>query len=351
MHKFETHFIPENTAPKGAVCGVYNSGGIKVGHVPWGRMARPNSTPNYSFLALSDVHIDKETAPEDFERALSYAEENCAFTCIAGDLTDQGIQSDYTPYKNVVNRYPNLPIYAIAGNHEHYSNRDPAWFKDATEESLYYSFTHGNDVYIMVGHYGGYDNSIKNWLTNDFVSEEELKWLYDTLEENRNKRCFVFIHVPPHAHGVGDPNGLYTKYSGETAKLWDVSTGIGKAVIDLLRHYKNTILFHGHSHTRLELQELDPKANYSDAYGYRSVHIPSLAVPRDLDGNTLDSFPAESEGYVVDVYDDYIILNGRDFVGGDEDGHWIPLGTYKIDTPLHTVEAGTFHDDTGLITI
>lgn len=92
-------------------------------------------------------------------------------------------------------------------------------------------------------------------------------------------------------------------------------------------------------------------ANYSSEVGYRSVHIPSLSVPRGLkdDGSKLEYKSAESEGYVVDVYDDYIILNGRDFVDNDSDGHIIPIATYKIDTTLHTVEAGTFVDETGLI--
>jgi hypothetical protein len=133
-----------------------------------------------------------------------------------------------------------------------------------------------------------------------------------------------------------------------------VSSGIGKAVIDLLRHYKNTILFHGHSHTMLGLQEDDPKANYSDVDGYRSVHIPSLAVPRDEVNSALKDVSAESEGYVVDVYDGYIVLNGRDFIGGDRDGHWISLGTYRIDTPLPPLylgECGVTTDDNLLLTI
>lgn len=121
--------------------------------------------------------------------------------------------------------------------------------------------------------------------------------------------------------------------------------------MNLLKHYKNTILFHGHSHTRFWLQELDEKANYSNADGYRSAHIPSLAVPRDLaeSGTSLENVYAESEGYIVDVYDDCIVLNGRDFIDNEKDGHLLPIATYKIDTTLQTIEAGTFTDSTGTI--
>ncbi len=378
MKQCTTNLIPENIAPIGAKrIAVLDSSNKEVGKIPLGRLARPTESPLYSFCALADVHVHDTkypTSTEDFRRALLYAEENCAFTCIAGDLTDQGINDDFLLHyqPTIEGVKPTKPIYAIAGNHENYSTVSKNWLESYTGYPLYYSLgvdkngicvdldkeetpkeynSTVKDVFIMVGHYGGYHDENKNWLASEFVSAEELKWLYNTLELNQNKRCFVFCHVLPHKHGVGDPNNLY---SSDPTKplLWDVADGgIGQTFIDLLRHYKNAILFHGHTHTRLDLQELDPKANYSNADGYRSIHIPSLAVPRDAagSGTALQKADAESEGYIVDVYDGYIVLNGRDFVGGDEDGHWIPLGTYKIDTTLQNVEAGTFADSTGLL--
>ena len=200
----------------------------------------------------------------------------------------------------------------------------------------------------MVGHYGGYQGDGIGWLASEFVSVEELQWLYETLETNRNKRCFVFSHVFPYDDGVGDANRLYGAANWRTK-----DGGVGQAYIDLLKHYKNTVLFHGHSHLKHYLQEIDKKANYADSIGYRSVHIPSLAVPRDLPEPSQTHYSevfAESEGYIVDVYDDYIILNGRDFIDNDADGHIIPIGTYKIDTKLVNIPAGTFTDSTGIIT-
>lgn len=327
------HFIPQNTAPVGATkIGVYDSTGKKIGNIQLGRMTPPTKEKLYSFCALSDTHVYEDSYPTstaDFQRALGYAEANCDFTCIAGDLTSQGsIESQLANYKSIVDTYsPTKPIYAITGNHEHYNGYSDKYLEKYTGQPLYYSFTKGNDVFIMVGHYGSYGNS--GWLATETWSQEELQWLYETLEANRNKRCFVFTHVLPIAHGVGDPCNLYSTKTS-VSKLWDVADGgIGQAFISLLRHYKNTILFHGHSHTRFWLQELDDKANYSDADGYRSVHIPSLSVPRDtsVDGATLADIYAESEGYIVDVYDDCIILNGRDFIDNDADGHVLPIAT------------------------
>ena len=371
MKMLETHFIPENVAPVGAreiVVMETDSAGDpvrEVGTIPLGSLHSGVSSGKRQcrICVFSDVHVYEDnypTATEDFKRALTYANANCDFTCIAGDLVETGgVEAQLKQYAALVAQYsPDKPVYAIAGNHENYDGYADAWLETYTGHPLFYSFSYGNNVFIMVGHWGAYRGDGIGWRSDEFVSVEELQWLYETLEENRNRRCFVFGHVLPHEHGVGNPNGLYT-----SALIWKTTDGgVGQAFVNLLRHYKNVLFFHGHSHTRFDLQEIDSKANYSyvtfaDGSGYRSIHIPSLAVPRDLtaDGSGLEKVFAESEGYVMDVYDDCIVLNGRDFGEYDADAqaykepHWLPIATYRIDTTLQEVEAGTFVDETGLI--
>ena len=353
MYKY-THFIPENIAPTGAKeIGVYNSAGKRVASIPLGRLAPYSGQKRYSFCALADIHLTYDTANTDFQRALTFAESNCDFTCIAGDLTStgsitEGATNEMALYKSIVTNYAKTkPVYAISGNHETsygtYITDDR--IQPYTGNGLYYSFTKGNDVFIMLGYYGAYHETNGGWRSDEFLSVQEIQWLYRTLEANRNKRCFIFQHVLPHEHGVGNANGLY-----QSALIFNTKdNGIGQSFINLLRHYKNTIFFHGHSHIRFGLQELDEKANYSDVNGYRSVHIPSLSVPREMANGSLSYAYAESEGYVVDVYDNCIVLNGRDFIDNDADGHCIPIATYKIDTTLQTIEANTFTDSTGIM--
>lgn len=377
MSRCITHLIPENIAPKGATkIGVYNKDGKEVSIIPMGRLSRPTVEPKYTFCALSDIHLTYDTANVDFQRALEYAESNCDFTVIAGDLTSTGSTGtggQMELYRDMVATYAKKPVYAISGNHEtSYGNYlTHETIKPYTGQNLFYSFTKGNDVFIMLGHYGGYREGNGGWRSSEFLSNskitenpyapdgvDELQFLHNELESHRNQRCFVFIHEVPSAHGVGNPCNLYGQHSSASAVWKPNDGGLGQAIINLLAHYKNSILFHGHSHTRFDLQTLDPKANYgevvlADGRSYKSVHIPSLAVPRDKDADgtpkPLEDLYAESEGYIVEVYDNYIVLNGRDFVGGDEDGHWSALGTYKIDTPLQHVEEGTFVDNTGFI--
>lgn len=393
MRKYETHFIPENVAPVGAteILVLGTDGDEKptgtVGRIPLGNLDSgvKKSDQDFAVCVLSDVHVFESgypTSTEDLKRALTYANTHCAFTCIAGDLVNTGGQYvQLENYANLVAQYsPDKPVYAIAGNHENYDGYSDGTrgftLSDYTGYPLYYSFgvdskgqrvamdTAGTPreyddsvsaVFVMVGHWGSYRGDGIGWIAGEFVTVEELQWLYETLEANRNKRCLVFTHVLPIAHGVGDPCDLYGNHSAGTARLWNVTDGgVGQAFINLLTHYKNTLLLHGHSHTRFSLQELDPMANYAevrlaDGRSYKSVHIPSLAIPRDSSGGTLQNETAESEGYIMEVYPDCIILNGRDFVDNESDGHWLPIATYRIDTTLRTVEAGTFTDDTGIL--
>ena len=122
--------------------------------------------------------------------------------------------------------------------------------------------------------------------------------------------------------------------------------------MSLLRQYPNVILFHGHSHMMFESQQYDDNANYTERNGFKSVHVPSSGHPRELfwdDANKKYYWQAKdggSQGYIVDVYDDCIVLNGMDFINNKP----VPLGTFKIDTTLHPIEASTFTDTTGTIT-
>lgn len=328
------NFIRENIGILNARrIGIYDSNGNRVGQIPLGSLTPPNDKKKlYSFGALSDVHIVYDTATSDFQKALTYLNDDIdvAFTCIAGDLTDDGTVEQLAQYKAVVDAYSaDTPVYAIAGNHE--ATNEPNTTERLmpyTEQPLYYSITHGNDLFIMVGEY--------RWNKDFLFDDGELQWLYETLEANRNKRCFVFFHIFPWGDS-GNAKGAYTNnlFSGTQGDVFK----------SLMAHYKNVTLFHGHSHLKFYLQEVDEKANYSEAFGYRSVHIPSLAVPRDIVGSALSNIYADSEGYVVDVYENGIHLRGRDFVKEE----FLPIASYWLDTTLQNIPEGTYTDPTGTI--
>ncbi len=332
-------FIVENIAPKTARrIGVYTHNGNRIGFIPLGDLAFPNiGVKQYSFGALSDVHVQYDTAQEDFQRALTYLNdtEDVEFTCICGDLTVNGTDAELTQYNGYVDSYsPTTPIYAVFGNHDTYQGLHSNTEK-YTGKPLNYTFTQGEDVFIMVGNISGYSGDIGTLFT-----QATLQWLYEQLEANRNKRCFLFQHILS-AKGSGDAYGVYThtKLSGKEATVFE----------SLLSHYKNVIWFHGHSHFKFYLQQGSDTANISKYFGVWDVHIPSLAVPRD-DANrdgTYETVYSDSEGYVVDVYESGIHLRGRDFVKDK----FLPIASYWLDTTLQTIPEKTYIDTTGTITI
>jgi predicted phosphodiesterase len=336
--------IPQNVALLNARrIGIYDDNGNRVGQIPLGSLTPPTEGKKlYSFGALSDIHLQQATGAADFQNALSYFtnEEKVDFTCVCGDLVGYyASEANLSAFKSHVDTYsPNTPLYAIAGNHdviagesENWAKIDEAttnaWLGTYTGHPRYYSFTHGNDIFIMVG--------LASNSASDLLTNAELQWLYETLEANRNKRCFVFMHVFPW-DGSGDVLDAYpTNLMAGTP---------GEVFYSLMRHYRNVIWFHGHSHVRFSGQEYGAIANIDTKYGMYSVHIPSCAVPKTGDENRTE-LNAESEGYVVDVYENGIHLRGRDFVKGE----FLPIASYWLDATLKTIQAGTYTDPTGTI--
>ena len=330
--KINLNFIPQNTALKGVKnIGLYDSNGNKLKNIPLGNLA-PKSKGNklYTFGALSDVHLPYDTAREDFIRALNYLnnDEKVDFICISGDMSANGTAGEWQDFKNHVDTYsPNTPVYLSTGNHDAITTTLTYEYpRQYTGNPLYYSFTQGNDVFIIFG---------VQQPTGVPFSQEALQWLYETLEENRSKRCFVFQHFMR----MDSCGNAHEKYS------WDALNNTnGKVFISLMEHYKNVLWFHGHSHTKFELQSILPSkiANYDRLFGCHSIHVPSLAVPSDA---TQTYAYAESQGYIVDVYKDGIHLRGRDFV----EEKFLPIASYWIDTTPTKIEAGTYSDSYGII--
>jgi predicted phosphodiesterase len=323
----------------------------------------------YSFGLLSDVHVNLWTGDNNattFENALSYFDgQDCDFVCISGDLTNTGFymydginhddywydETQFAEYKRICDLHPHMPVYECCGNHEGYLvpiTEDLTKLEEFTGNGLIHIKTQGNDVFIFVGQSE----------ENIPMSREHFEWLGNTLEANKNKRCFVFIHPYVDASDSGNPKGLHRtplfNYTTVDKHGYDKST-----FASLMANYPNAILFHGHSHMQLENQKIVRNANYSTALGFKSIHVPSTAYCREIvetitevDGEIIKTYSMENreataQGYIVDVYENHIVLKGYDFTESAK----VPIAQYCIDTTLQTIEANTFTDSTGTITI
>jgi hypothetical protein len=330
-------FNDYNCAPVGVRNMIVEGENGKIGYIPIPEAMRlPNKDKLYSFMALSDAHINwgaannTEDADNDFIRAMEYANNSdVSFVCICGDVVDGGTADiNYSGllgrYKDLKDRYAQKPVRAITGNHEcrsgdvEVSEITQSWLNECYGDDLYYSFPWGNDVFIMLGEHG--------WVDNKPFADGELEWFETELEKYKDKRCFVFFHV---FHFDINDSGLPTKnFYGYD--IFEHDKEQKEKFFNLLKKYKNTIWFHGHSHAKFELQTINKNSNYSELCGFRSVHIPSLSKPRSIINGTVEIELEGSQGYIVDVYDEYIALRGIDFVKGK----FLPIATYKIDTTL-----------------
>ena len=279
----KTAFISENIAPPNAKRLAIFDGSKKVGVVAISPM-QPNNlgTKLYSFGLVSDLHCAGGGSAERtrLDNALTYFEsQGCSFCCHSGDMTNVGFWLNSTDtemylaqmaeYKSVRDAHPNLPLYGVCGNHESYSKPIEGNVKELQEytgHGLYYSMTHGNDVFVFAGQNQG----------SKPMSDEALQWLYETLETNRNKRCFVFVHPYVSSKDSGNPYGVY---GNDLFAEWGVKT---TAFTNILRHYKNTLLCHGHSHMHFSMQEEVSNSNYSKVLGFRSLHVPSISWNRKI---------------------------------------------------------------------
>lgn len=303
-------FISQNCSlPNINTIGIYDGNGNRKGtiKVPT-RMQAPTGNKLYSFGVGADAHTflnasytEGTTANEDFIRALNWYKTVADFLCLCGDLVSYGL-ADLPYYKQLVDENSgNMPVYPIAGNHEYWGDTVTSDILETyTGHPLCYTFEYGNDVFIMCGS-----------ASADYqFTTEILQWLYETLETNRNKRCFLFVHAPILGYS-GDPTNLYP---------FDMLSGTtGEVFQNLLRHYKNTIYFHAHTHILYESQTFTQNNDisnciYDNSLGIHSIHIPSLAIPIDVTSGSRVVVSEKSQGYLVDVYENEILLKGRDFI-------------------------------------
>ena len=327
---FNRDFIKENIPPYEATSiGVYDDKGNEVGQVPLFYFKKERGERLYSFGALSDVHNKNDQSAEstaDLQRALRLFNdrEDVVFTCISGDLTEVATEEEFQIYQNNVNTCsPDTPVYATPGNHDCYgSSLNLALWKQYTGCERTYEIKYGNDHFLFLG--------MNKWSMGSSSCtpylQEDLTWLSEKLEAYKNERCFIFTHLffPKHAGNLKD---IYPSANWLMGTQHDF-------LKDLLNRYTNTIWFSGHSHWKWHLQKYQKNANIQRAGGW-TVHIPSCATPIDSDGiSTRVGKPLESEGAIIDVYENYIDIRGIDL----KNDIYIPIAQYRLDTKL--IEVG-----------
>ncbi|MBQ2687449.1 MAG: starch-binding protein [Clostridia bacterium] len=331
-------------------------------------------TKQYDFMALSDIHIDYGNwytyAKEHLANSLEVAaKRDVEFITTCGDNmngnsgTDKYSEEWKTYQKIIASSNYNNPIYETNGNHETYNDGGnitddiPYTFgletyKTATglnvitgkmQKETYYEKTINGDHYIFMV----LELSKDPGKSNEFT-DAQLTWLEKLLDkyEGDGHRVFINEHALFRGYGAGD-NKISPLYG---AGLVDTYPQV-KRLKGILEEHKDVIFFSGHTHIDFKYGYNFDNENGKTAY---TVHIPSNAsTTHPNSSNTgLDYIHDinSSQGYLVDVYDDYVILNGTDLAFN----LICPSYTYMVDYTGQTLEKNELEEivyDTVTVTV
>ena len=296
---------------------------------------RITDSKKLSFGLISDMHVDgsggsSSEANDDFVRALKYFDsKHVDMNILTGDAVNNGLLVDLEAFKNLKESSTNVPLYVCRGNHDTYNDCNADNFTKYIEENgLHFEKEIKGDKYLFIG------LNAENF-TTPFKSES-MEWLKSKLEEYKNQRVFLMQHV--FVGETGNIGGLYPHSDG-----FDMTEGTrSREFVDLLSKYRNVVMFTGHSHLDFDLQRLGENANVASRTKTlcHRVHTPSTSKPRKNDINTEDipdntyTYREGSQGYLVDVYNNYIVLHGIDF----EKGLLLPYAQYILDTTPILIE-------------
>lgn len=301
----------------------------------------PPGEPLLTFPVLSDVHVQASDAASQnkFKAALNdlYAIRPQADALVLnGDSTD-GKPQDYALLSRLMRQlpHPDNTFYTI-GNHEYYKawyNANSKWspesFPNGETEAAsierFLAFTGKTNVYydetvkgyhfIFLGS-ERYQQSDPNYNEDAYLSAEQLAWLKQTLAKDTDPRkpVFIFLHQPLPGTVAGTDYWAYTR-----------SVIQYKELTDILRQYPQTVFFSGHTHWDLTLPGMVSRKAFT------AVNTSSVNEPYTLDANGYETeMPAEaSQGVVVELYEDRLIVKGRDFYGK----RWIPEAEHVIPLP------------------
>ena len=296
---------------------------------------RITDSKKLSFGLISDMHVDgsggsSSEANDDFVKALKYFDsKQVDMNILTGDAVNNGLLVDLEKFKSLKGSSTNVPLYVCRGNHDTYNDCNIDNFTSYIEENgLHFEKEIKGDKYLFIG-------LDAEDFTNPF-RRDSMEWLKTKLEEYKNQRVFLMQHV--FVGETGNIAGLYPHSDG-----FDMTEGTcSKEFVDLVSKYRNVIMFTGHSHLDFELQRLGENANVAlrtKTLCHR-VHTPSTSKPRKNDINTEDipdntyTYREGSQGYLVDVYDSYIVLHGIDF----KKGLLLPYAQYILDTTPILIE-------------
>ncbi len=351
---YEFTAIPEGAQTVLAFRGAFLQGQTEI---PENKQADYGEA-RYSFGVLSDVHYDRynlsltgDDAVITFKNALNFLDQyGVSVVGISGDISTKSETDAFEKFNKTVGLY-DFPVYSCTGNHDvGYGEFADRWtslvnvdayneprregIADLAENGLDFVYAPdalNGDVFLFL--------SQVYWDYNDpdsrLLEEDQLDWLEATLEKYRDRRVYLFFHTFM-ADDQGDPALGEGNLLNDVGLTYDLVYTVGTAdevrFRALLQKYKNVVFFNGHSHWEFEGVSMNPILNITDYDGAYAtfVHVPSVSSPRRAKNGSAEReelYMRSSQGYLVKVYDDRIVLFGTQFWGA----RFLSYATFNID--------------------
>ncbi|SDY91083.1 Tat (twin-arginine translocation) pathway signal sequence [Asanoa ishikariensis] len=256
---------------------------------------------------LSDVHISDlyPVAMSDMRDSLADLDDaapKADALVIIGDLTELGKQHHYPLLDLTLKTSVRPPrTYLAIGNHEYHANEPVDVMRQrfldyAGRDSVYYATSLAGIPFVFLGSEGIPTGETSGGAVTALLSDAQLDWFEQTLKTvaRKDRPTFVFLHQPPEI----------TTQRDRLARI--------------LASAPNVVFFYGHLHTDLNWFAAGPDPSLlGNDEGYWRVQAPATTYinqkTRNANGTVSTLFQADwKQGLVVDVYDDSVVIRGRD---------------------------------------
>ncbi len=267
------------------------------------------------FQVVSDIHIVTQANHSYNDHYISMLKDitanskNSMGIFVVGDMVDNGSESEYKKLNTLKNSVEGAPPHYFAlGNHDLFGGdfgvKTKLFLKYTkmpngdSPKSAHYDFWLNGYHFIFLGN----DNLVN--MIDATLNAETIEWLDKTLAEDRDKGrpTFLFLHQPMFNTVAGSlpGDGWHGLVPASESRLRMV-----------LRKYPEVIFFNGHSHWNFEspMTMLPRGANLPTMFNTSAV-----AYQWTLYNSPAGERVTTSEGYYIRVYEDKVLVLGRNFL-------------------------------------
>ena len=245
-----------------------------------------------SFAAVSDTHVETNN-PKSYKAFYNLLEgvkggKDVDATVFLGDNVMNGqLLEDIFFYLGVAGVKPSENNFVALGNHDigngegdynelckKYLFNNSFYLKNKLDKPYYYKVVNGCYMIFLAAE--------ELTVNTCIMSEEQLSWLKGVLDEaaEKNAPAFVFNH---------HPLTYLTGIESDSLKT-------------LLQGYENVLYIHGHIHDQLGAD------NFQNEDGVNTINLPRSTEVVDYE---------PGDGIVVEVYENEILVRGRNFITGE----------------------------------